>query len=74
MAADRNRVSNDDRVAITRELAGELPATRTGDTVYLVNDFGRPFTISGLGNKMREWCDTAVSLNARCTGCERRLL
>jgi integrase len=44
---------------ITRELAEALAASPTGDMTYLVNDLGRPFTINGLGNKMREWCDAA---------------
>jgi len=39
--------------------AEALAATQTGDTVYLVSDLGRPFTINGLGNKMRDWCDAA---------------
>jgi site-specific recombinase XerD len=26
----------------------------------LINDLGRAFTINGLGNKMRDWCDAAV--------------
>ncbi|MCK1516116.1 tyrosine-type recombinase/integrase [Bradyrhizobium sp. 190] len=44
---------------ITRELAEALAASPTGDLTYLVNDLGRPFTINGLGNKMRDWCDAA---------------
>lgn len=31
----------------------------TGTTTYLITDFGKPFTVAGLGNKMREWCDQA---------------
>lgn len=31
----------------------------TGTDTFLVNDRGRPFTVAGLGNKMREWCDAA---------------
>lgn len=31
----------------------------TGTETYLVNDYGRPFTRAGLGNKMRSWCDDA---------------
>jgi integrase len=46
-------------VPISAELAIALANTPTGDTVYLVNDLGRPFTINGLGNKMRDWCDAA---------------
>ncbi|MGY4411953.1 site-specific recombinase XerD [Bradyrhizobium sp. LB7.1] len=44
---------------ITRDLAAALAATDTGDLTYLVNDLGRAFTINGLGNKMRDWCDAA---------------
>ena len=44
---------------ITPELAEALAASPTGDMTYLVNDLGRPFTINGLGNKMRDWCDAA---------------
>jgi integrase len=44
---------------ITRDLAAALAATPTGDMTYLVNDLGRAFTINGLGNKMRDWCDAA---------------
>jgi integrase len=44
---------------ITPDLAAALAATPTGDMTYLVNDLGRAFTINGLGNKMRDWCDAA---------------
>lgn len=44
---------------ITPDLAASLAATPTGDMTYLVNDLGRAFTINGLGNKMRDWCDAA---------------
>ncbi|MCP2207750.1 tyrosine-type recombinase/integrase [Bradyrhizobium diazoefficiens] len=43
----------------TAELKLALTSTPTGDLTYLVNDLGRPFTIAGFGNKMREWCDAA---------------
>ena len=46
-------------VPISRELAVALANTPTGDTVYLVNDNGVPFTINGLGNKFRDWCNDA---------------
>ena len=37
-----------------------LDATdKLGDLTYLVTDQRRSFTINGLGNKMREWCDSA---------------
>jgi integrase len=44
---------------ITPDLAAALATTPTGDMTYLVNDLGRAFTINGLGNKMRDWCDAA---------------
>ena len=44
---------------ITADLSLALSKTPTGDLTYLVNDLGRPFTINGLGNKMRDWCDAA---------------
>jgi len=57
---NRNRKSRKTiECPITRELAEALAATQTGDTVHLVSDLGRPFTINGLGNKMRDWCDAA---------------
>jgi integrase len=46
-------------VPILPELAQALSSTPTGDLAYLVTDFGQPFTVGGLGNKMREWCDAA---------------
>jgi integrase len=44
---------------ITGELRAALAATVMGDLTYLITDQGRPFTIAGFGNKMREWCDAA---------------
>ena len=44
---------------ITLDLRAALAATQLGDLTYLVSDQGRPFTINGLGNKMRDWCDAA---------------
>src|SRR3954452_11039977 len=44
---------------IVPDLAAALAAPPTGDMTYLVNDLGRSFTINGLGNKMRDWCDAA---------------
>jgi integrase len=57
---NRNRKSRKTiQCPITRKLAEALAATPTGDMTYLVNDLGQPFTINGLGNKMRDWCDAA---------------
>ena len=53
------KVAKDDQCGITRELAEALAASPTGDMTHLINDVGLPFTINGLGNKMRDWCDAA---------------
>jgi site-specific recombinase XerD len=46
-------------IPISRDLAQALASTPTGDTTYLVTERGQTFTINGLGNKMRDWCDAA---------------
>ena len=30
-----------------------------GTTTWLVTDLGKPFSVAGFGNKMRQWCDQA---------------
>lgn len=56
---NRNRHPVDIEVPILPELQRIIDASPTGDMTYLVTDFGLPFSIAGLGNKMREWCDEA---------------
>jgi hypothetical protein len=46
-------------IPISPELALALSSTPTGDLTYLVTDNGQAFTINGLGNKFRDWCDAA---------------
>ncbi|MEH2503682.1 integrase [Bradyrhizobium sp. AZCC 1578] len=46
-------------IPISADLAVSVAATSTGDLTYLVAESGQPFTINGLGNKMRDWCDAA---------------
>jgi integrase len=47
------------QLPIPRDLATILDATPSGETTYLINDLGRPFTANGFGNKMRDWCNEA---------------
>lgn len=57
---NRNRKSRKTiECPITPELRAAIDATATGDMTYLINDLGKAFTIDGLGNKMRDWCDAA---------------
>jgi integrase len=55
----KNKTRRTIDIPISADLAAALAATPTGDLTYLVTDPGRPFTIDGLGNKVREWCDAA---------------
>lgn len=41
----------------TREAIDAMPVA--GLDHFIVTDFGKPFTVAGFGNKMREWCDQA---------------
>ena len=54
----RNPVTVD--IAMPAELQRVLDASQeagiTGDLTYLVNDYGRPFSVAGFGNKFRDWC------------------
>lgn len=44
---------------ILPELREVLDATPSTHMTYLVNEWGRPFTAAGFGNKFRDWCDQA---------------
>lgn len=44
-------------LAATREAIESLPAAPIRHLV--VNKFGRPFSVGGLGNRFRKWCDEA---------------
>lgn len=46
-------------IPVLSELQETIDATETGDLAFLVTDWGRPFSVDGLGNKMRQWCDQA---------------
>lgn len=36
-----------------------LPPGAKGHLCFLVNDYGKPFSDPGFGNRMRKWCDEA---------------
>lgn len=40
-------------------LRATLDSSETGNLTFLVTEFNKPFTVNGLGNKMRQWCDEA---------------
>ena len=45
----------------------------TGIETYLVTDYGKPFSVDGLGNRMREWCDQAGLPNCTAHGLRKAL-
>jgi hypothetical protein len=52
--------NNATSVRVSRELQASIDALPVAPIRHLiVTQFGRPFTVAGLGNKMRDWCDQA---------------
>jgi len=41
------------------ELASSIAATPTGDLTFLTSEYGKAFTVNGIGNRVRDWCDRA---------------
>jgi integrase len=52
---------------LQRHLAGELVGTET----FLVNEYRRPFTVAGFGNRFRKWCDAAGLKNCSVHGLRK---
>ncbi len=46
-------------IPILDELQRIIDANPTGDLVFIVTSFNKPFTSNGFGNRMRKWCDKA---------------
>jgi integrase len=46
-------------IPVLPELQRAIDAGPIGNMTFLVTEFGKPFTVNGLGNKMRDWCDQA---------------
>ena len=55
----RNRKSHKLTLPILPALQRIIDASPCGDLTFLVNEFGRPSTDAGFGNKFRDWCDQA---------------
>lgn len=53
------------------DLRAVIDATPSGQLVYLVTQFGKPFTAAGFGNKFREWCDDAGLSHCSAHGCRK---
>lgn len=46
-------------VPILAPLAESILATKSGAMVFLLSEYGRPYSRKGFGNKFRQWCDEA---------------
>lgn len=44
---------------IVAPLQAIMDASELGGSMWLETEYGQPFSIKGLGNKMRQWCDEA---------------
>lgn len=44
---------------ILPQLRATIDASACGDLTFLTSEWGKPFTVNSLGNKMRDWCDQA---------------
>lgn len=61
--AMKNRVEVDMPVAPELQAAIEaVRISRKGHMHFLINEWDKPFTVKGLGQRMRKWCD-AIDLN-----------
>ncbi len=43
----------------------------TGNMTFLITEFNKPFTVNGLGNKMRDWCDQAQLFHCSTHGLRK---
>jgi integrase len=55
----RNRKPHRLTLPMLPALRRVLDGTACGDLTFLVNDWNRPFTDAGFGNKFRDWCNQA---------------
>jgi integrase len=62
-------------VPLFAETAAIIKATPViGKDTFLVNEWGKPFTAKGFGNKMRDWCDQAGLPNCASHGLRKLCL
>lgn len=46
-------------IPILPQLQQSIDESTCGEMTFLITNFGKPFSVNGLGNKFREWCDQA---------------
>ncbi len=55
------------------EAINAVPA-KAGAQSFLINDWGKPFTNAGFGNKMRQWCDEARLKHCTAHGLRKAMM
>jgi integrase len=58
-------------IPIIPDLQRFLAEDGVGDTTFLVNEYGRPFTVAGFGNRFRKWCNAARLPNCSVHGLRK---
>lgn len=58
-------------VWIAPPLTEALDALPVTGLTYLQTEYGRPFSVAGLGNKFRQWCDEAELANCSAHGLRK---
>jgi integrase len=56
---------------IMTPLAESIMATKSAALVFLLSEHGKPFSVKGFGNKMRQWCDEAGLLECSAHGLRK---
>jgi integrase len=46
-------------IPVLPTLQATIDASKTGNMTFMVTEFDKPFSVNGLGNRMRKWCDEA---------------
>ncbi|WP_457814034.1 site-specific integrase [Sinorhizobium meliloti] len=58
-------------IPVLPELQKTIDESSTGNLTFLVTEFNKPFTVNGLGNKMRDWCDQAELFHCTTHGLRK---
>lgn len=55
----RKRKIKEREILLLPQLCEVIDATPSEHLIYIVTEFGKPFTANGFGNRFRKWCDEA---------------
>lgn len=67
----RERSSKELHLRVLPTLDAVLASSEIGTKTYLVTEFGKPFSIKGLGNRFRKWCDDAKLTHCSAHGLRK---